>query len=81
MKHVRTSILIPGMVVATDVIHEGQLILPRGLTLTDRAIYRLSTYDIKDIRIEDPVGYEVEEIEDEEHEHAPSVSEALTGIN
>ena len=80
MKHVRTSILIPGMVVATDVIHEGQLILPRGLTLTDRAIYRLSTYDIKDIRIEDPVGYEVEEIEDEEHVHAPSVSEALTGI-
>lgn len=81
MKHVRTSILIPGMVVATDVIHEGQLILPKGLTLTDRAIYRLSTYDIKDIRIEDPVGYEVEEIEDEEHVHAPSVSEALTGIN
>lgn len=81
MKHVRTSILIPGMVVATDVIHEGQLILPKGLTLTDRAIYRLSTYDIKDIRIEDPVGYEVEEIEDEEHEHARSVSEALTGIN
>ncbi|MCR5391448.1 MAG: HD-GYP domain-containing protein [Lachnospiraceae bacterium] len=80
MKHVRTSILIPGMVVATDVIHEGQLILPKGLTLTDRAIYRLSTYDIKDIRIEDPVGYEVEEIEDEEHEHVPSVSEALTGI-
>lgn len=80
MKHVRTSILIPGMVVATDVIHDGQLILPRGLTLTDRAIYRLSTYDIKDIRIEDPVGYEVEEIEDEEHVHAPSVSEALTGI-
>ena len=81
MKHVRTDILIPGMIVATDIIVDGQLILPKGLTLTDRAIYRLSTYNIKDIRIEDPVDMEVEEIEDEEEEEGiVSVADALLGM-
>ena len=81
MKHVRTDILIPGMIVATDIIVDGQLILPKGLTLTDRAIYRLSTYNIKDIRIEDPVDMEVEEIEDEEEkEGIVSVADALLGM-
>ncbi len=79
MKHVKTDVLLPGMVVATDVIHDGQLILPRGLTLSDRAIHRLSTYGIEDIRIEDPVGIEVEEIDDAPS-RAESVMEALTGI-
>lgn len=79
MKHVKTDVLLPGMVVATDVIHDGQLILPRGLTLSDRAIHRLSTYGIEDIRIEDPVGIEVEEIDDVPS-RAESVMEALTGI-
>ena len=70
------------MVVATDIIVDGQLILPKGLTLTDRAIYRLSTYNIKDIRIEDPVDMEVEEIEDEEAEEEgiASVADALLGM-
>ena len=93
MKHVKTEILIPGMVVARDVIQDGQLILPKGLTLTDRAIYRLSTYNITDIRIEDPVGMEVEEIVEESSDiadvesgnidaaaEADSVLEALIGI-
>lgn len=66
MKHVRISVLIPGMVTAEDVIGKGKkLILPKGLTLTDRAINRLESYEIKSIRIEDPVGITVEEIEDE----------------
>ena len=66
---------------ATDIIVDGQLILPKGLTLTDRAIYRLSTYNIKDIRIEDPVDMEVEEIEDEEEEEGiVSVADALLGM-
>ena len=68
---------------ATDIIVDGQLILPKGLTLTDRAIYRLSTYNIKDIRIEDPVDMEVEEIEDEEEkeeEGIASVADALLGL-
>ena len=70
------------MIVATDIIVDGQLILPKGLTLTDRAIYRLSTYNIKDIRIEDPVDMEVEEIEDEpkEEEGIASVADALLGM-
>ena len=69
------------MIVATDIIVDGQLILPKGLTLTDRAIYRLSTYNIKDIRIEDPVDMEVEEIEDEEEEEGiVSVADALLGM-
>ena len=70
------------MVVATDIIVDGQLILPKGLTLTDRAIYRLSTYNIKDIRIEDPIDMEVEEIEDEEPEEEgiASVADALLGM-
>ncbi len=83
MKHVRTDILLPGMIVATDIIVDGQLILPKGLTLTDRAIYRLSTYNIKDIRIEDPVDMDVEEIEDEEEnkeDGIASVADALLGM-
>lgn len=68
---------------ATDIIVDGQLILPKGLTLTDRAIYRLSTYNIKDIRIEDPVDMEVEEIADEEEnkeDGVASVADALLGM-
>lgn len=69
MKHVKIEVLLPGMITAEDVIGSNkQLILPRGLTLTDKAIARLETYDVKDIRIEDPVGIEVEEIIDEEEE-------------
>lgn len=67
MKHVRISVLVPGMVTAEDVIGKNkQLILPKGLVLTDKAIARLESYDINDIRIEDPVGIEVEEIVDDE---------------
>lgn len=63
MKHVRIDVLLPGMVTAEDVFANGsQLILPQGLTLTDKAIKRLESYDIRSIRIEDPVGIEVEEI-------------------
>lgn len=66
MKHVRISVLIPGMVTAEDVIGKGKkLILPKGLTLTDKAIKRLESYEIKSIRIEDPIGITVEEIEEE----------------
>lgn len=67
MKHVKISVLIPGMVTAEDVFSRSrQLILPKGLVLTDKAILRLESYDIPSIRIEDPEGIEVEEIEEEE---------------
>ena len=66
MKHVKTSVLVPGMIVATDVIAKGnQLVFPKGYTLTERAIARLESYGIKDIRIEDPVDIKVEEITEE----------------
>lgn len=72
MKHVRITVLIPGMITAEDVIGRGnQLILPKGLVLTDKAIARLESYNIEDIRIEDPVGIEVEEIVEEEEEKKP----------
>ena len=76
MKHVKISVLEPGMIVATDVIAKGnQLVFPKGFTLTERAIARLESYGIYSIRIEDPVGIEVEELpEDEEAESMPSAA-------
>ncbi len=94
MKHVRTEILKAGMVVSSDVIAKGnQLVFPKGYVLTDKAIARLETYNIHDIRIEDPVGYEVEEIQEEEADadtgidpdvladSADTVINALTGLD
>lgn len=85
MKHVKIDVLVPGMVTATDVLAKNkQLILPKGLTLTDKAIARLETYDIRSIRIEDPVGMDVEEIvEDEEQniENKDDLSESFLGMD
>ncbi len=54
MRRVRTSELVPGMVTAEDVYnYNGQLILPKGLTLTDKAITRLEFYTILSVKIED----------------------------
>ena len=77
MKHVRTDILVPGMVVATDVIANGnQLVFPKGYKLTERAIGRLESYGIKDIRIEDPVdlNIEVEEIQEDASDIMPTAA-------
>ena len=79
MKHVKTSVLQPGMIVATDVIANGkQLVFPKGFKLTERTIARLNDYGIKDIRIEDPVGVEVEEITEEE---APEVMPSAANLD
>lgn len=54
MRRVRTSELIPGMITAEDVFnYNGQMILPKGLTLTDRAITRLEFYSILSVRVKD----------------------------
>jgi len=54
MKRVRVSELIPGMITAEDVYnYNGQLILPCGLTLTDKAITRLEFYSILSVKIEE----------------------------
>ncbi len=78
MKHVKTEVLVPGMVVATDVIANGkQLVFPKGYKLTERAIARLESYGIRDIRIEDPddLNIEVEEIpEDEVADSTPTAA-------
>ena len=96
MKHVRTEVLKAGMVVASDVIANGnQLVFPKGYVLTEKAIARLEAYEIFDIRIEDPVGYEVEEIKEDEpdlskfggmdpaslSDAADSLMSVLTGID
>ena len=84
MKHVRISVLIPGMITAEDVIGKGaQMILPKGLVLTDKAIKRLEDHEIKSIRIEDPVDFEVEEIEEDEEveESAPAKDDFSDNID
>ena len=84
MKHVKVEILVPGMVTAEDVLSKGnQLILPKGLVLTDKAIARLESYEIKTIRIEDPVGIEVEEVPEEEPvlEEAKPLDQTLINDN
>ncbi len=54
MRRVRTSELIPGMITAEDVFnYAGQMILPKGLTLTDKAITRLEFYSILSVRVQD----------------------------
>lgn len=54
MKRINVSELIPGMVTAEDVYnYNDQLILPKGLTLTDKNITRLEFYSILSIRIDD----------------------------
>lgn len=66
MKHVKTDVLVPGMVVAMDYIGDNrQLIVPKGLVLTDKSIRRLEMYGIKTLHIEDPVGIDVEEVPEE----------------
>ena len=54
MKRVNTSDLVPGMVTAEDVLnYNNQLILPKGLILTDKTITKLAFYSILQIRVED----------------------------
>lgn len=64
MKRVSTSDLVPGMVTAEDVYtFNNQLILPRGLVLTDKSITKLEFYSIITIRIEDGNDAEEDEVE------------------
>ena len=54
MRRVNTTDLVPGMVTAEDVLnYNNQLILPRGLILTDKTITKLAFYSILQIRVED----------------------------
>ena len=54
MSTVNTSVLVPGMVLSSDVYnYNDQLILPEGLVLTDKAITKLTFYSINSVRIKD----------------------------
>lgn len=56
MRKVNTADLVPGMVTAENVYnYVNQLILPKGLTLTDKSITRLEFYSILSIRVEDSI--------------------------
>lgn len=54
MKRINTADLVPGMVTAEDVLnYNNQLILPKGLILTDKTITKLAFYSILQIRVEE----------------------------
>lgn len=54
MKRVNTADLVPGMITAEDVLsYNNQLILPKGLILTDKTITKLAFYSILQVRVED----------------------------
>lgn len=56
MKRLRTQELIPGMVTAEDVYtYSNQLILSKGLVLTDKTITKLEFYSILTVRVEDDI--------------------------
>ena len=54
MRRLNTSELVPGMVTAEDILNfNNQLILPKGLVLTDKTITKLAFYSVLQVRIED----------------------------
>lgn len=56
MKRIKTSELIPGLVLAEDVYNfNGEKIFSKGLVLNDKQITRLEFYSILSVRIEDDV--------------------------
>lgn len=62
MRRVSTSALVPGMVTAEDVYNfNNNLILPKGLILTDKTITKLEFYSIINVRVEDEVVKTLEE--------------------
>jgi len=56
MKKISTKELIPGMKIAEDVYtYNDQLILSKGVVLTDKAIIRLEFYSILNVKVEDEI--------------------------
>ncbi len=72
MKRVKTKDLLPGYVLAEDVYnYNGQMILTKGLVLTDKIITRLEFYSILSVRVED----EIQEVPEEETLPIPELKE------
>lgn len=56
MQKLEIDALTPGMVTAEDVYnYNDQLILPKGLVLTQKAISKLHFYDVFQVRVEDEI--------------------------
>ena len=72
MKRIKTKELLPGYVLAEDVYnYNGQMILPKGLVLTDKVITRLEFYSIMSVRVED----EVQEVPESTQNSVPESNE------
>jgi putative nucleotidyltransferase with HDIG domain len=57
MKRLNTSELVPGMTTAADVYtYNNQLILPKGLLLTDKTITKLEFYSVFTVMVEDEIA-------------------------
>lgn len=74
MKRMSTSELVPGMITAEDVYnYNNQLILQKGLILTDKAITKLEFYSIINVRVED----ELAKLQDKSADVVPSYAERV----
>lgn len=57
MRRVNTADLVPGMITAEDILnYNNQLILPKGLILTDKTITKLAFYSVLQVRVEDSMA-------------------------
>ena len=76
MKRISVKALVPGMRTAEDVYsYDKQLILPRGIKLSDRSITRLEFYSVVSVKVEDDeLSANVAELQVNE---APSYSERV----
>ena len=62
MKRVSTSALVPGIVTAEEVFnYKGNLILPKGHTLTEESIEKLEFYSVINVRVEEESDHETDE--------------------
>lgn len=80
MRRLFTSRLTPGMIVGEDVFsYSNQLIIPRGLILTDKMITRLEFYSIPHIKVKDSPDepFDAEVTEDDTLTNVPSSSPAI----
>lgn len=65
MRRINTTELIPGMVTAEDIYnYNNQLILPRGIILTDTTITKLAFYSIIAVRVEDQLAAQAPQTDD-----------------
>lgn len=81
MQRIKTSMLVPGMVTAEDVFnYNNQLVLPKGLVLTDKSITKLEFYSVLYVRVEDfdtkeiPVLSDIEKlVEQDSQSHSEKI--------